>query len=84
MLIDADLAADMLMQADTLAKNTSFAWALVRPPWSTNTCTKAQVFFRLKQHVDVSSVGNFLEVLYEDIAPSKRCTSNFLIASSVS
>eukprot|EP00048_Salpingoeca_helianthica_P017593 m.238057 g.238057 ORF g.238057 m.238057 type:complete len:536 (+) comp21551_c0_seq1:87-1694(+) len=73
--IDAKLAAEMLILADTQAHGTAFAWALVRPPWSTSTCTKARVFQALKQHVDlhtqasphvVFSVGKVFRCCPED------------------
>eukprot|EP00049_Salpingoeca_infusionum_P009507 m.160899 g.160899 ORF g.160899 m.160899 type:complete len:557 (+) comp14353_c0_seq3:1444-3114(+) len=36
-------ACKMLVHLESFNPYTPFVWLLVRPPWSTNTCTKAQI-----------------------------------------
>lgn len=47
------LASEMLMRAEQLAgPNDPFSWLLYRPPWSSDTCSKALIFKDMLALVD--------------------------------
>ena len=71
----ADTAYEMLNRAEEMVGSTfPFAWMLFRPPWSSNVCSKAIIFRRMKEKAEANA----------HVWTKKYCGIMFCVAKTLS